>query len=115
MRFRRREKCFAVWDLFARAKGKKKRRQKKFGFMAMVTKKAIKGILLEFNPWSMRFMLAYISRGRQGSAAGVLWGNARHHNGTCAHKVITYHPRRAQKRRGLQSLSCSSTAARAGG
>lgn len=75
----------------------------------MVTKKAIKWFLLEFNSWSMRFMFAYISLGRGGLAAGVRWGKAQHCNGTCAHKVITYHPRQAQK-----CPSCSGTAARSG-
>lgn len=59
-------------------------------------------------------MFAYVSLNRGGPAAGVLWGNARHHNGTCAHKVITYHPRRAQKPCGSWTLSCSGTAARSG-
>lgn len=108
------ESVCLLFGIYSPETKKKKKEQKKFGFITMVTKKAIKRFLLEFNSWSMRFMFAYISLSRQGRAAGVLWGNTQHRNGTCAHKVITYYPTRAQKRCGLQSHSCSDTTARSG-
>jgi len=50
-------------------------------------------------------MLAYISLSHGGPAAGVPWGDPRHHNGTYARKVVPYHPGRAQKRRGARGAS----------